>query len=150
MKFCCQFLIKLSIKNVNKKIDGNSAISSKRDKILRMANYWILHLSNEKSTSLIGKRMTTECIRHFDLPSVKVALINNHIIIFWVTFKPLFKGATLFCPAWSLPEIGSSLRPNHHGQVMLVKFPDTHVRSALPIPYIRKMFFFVNFCKTIY
>ena len=28
--------------------------------------------------------------------------------------------------AWSLPEMGSSLKPNHQSKVKLVQIPDTH------------------------
>ena len=36
---------------------------------------------------------------------------------------------TFLGAAWSLPEIGLSLKPNHHSHVSLVQIPDTHCRK---------------------
>ena len=33
-----------------------------------------------------------------------------------------------FWVTWSLPKIGSNLKPNHHDQVKLVQNPDIHTR----------------------
>ena len=42
-----------------------------------------------------------------------------------------FEQATCFRLVTKLAEIGSSLKPNHHGQVKLVQIPDTHSQSRL-------------------
>ena len=40
-------------------------------------------------------------------------------------FWPLLMWATIYGAAQSLPDIGSSIKPNYHSQVKLVQIPDT-------------------------
>ena len=69
---------------------------------------------------LIVKK-NTECIRVLDL-----TLITDVRWLFLGHFWPIFKGAATFGAAWSLSEIGLSLKAIHHSKVKLVQIPDTH------------------------